>query len=88
MWTKRVGAGVVLVGVLVWPGDWVVWRVRGAPVGQVDVSAMSAVQLKGGKEGLYYDGQTTVDCSVSLFRQAGAGPCWQVRKHAEVVTQY
>ena len=78
-WTKRVLAGVVLVAALIWPADWAVWKVRGAPVEQVDVSAMSAAQLKGGKEALYYEGQSTVDCSDSLFRQTGAGACWQVR---------
>lgn len=87
-WTRRVLAALVVVGVVIWPLDWAIWRVRGGPTEQVDVNAMSETALKGGKEAFYYDGQTTVTCSDSLFRQAAAGACWQVKKHSEVVTQY
>lgn len=87
-WTRRILGVVALAGLLVWPGDWVVWKVRGGPVGQVDVSAMTAARLKGDKEAFYYEGQQTVECSESLFRQAGVGACWRVRRHAELVTTY
>ncbi len=35
---------------------------------------------EGNKEVYYFDGQAVVDCSRSLFQQAGRGACWHVAR--------
>ena len=90
-WTVRLLEGLLLVAVLAYPLDWTVWRLRvaaGGGMGQVDVTSLTAAELKGNKEEYYPEGQTTVSCSRSLFRQAGSGACWYLRRHADVVTRY
>jgi hypothetical protein len=82
---------ILFVGVAAYPLDWAVWRSRvamGGGMGQVQVSQMTAAEMKGGKESYYFDGTMSVDCSISLFPQAGAGACWWVRRHPVVTERY
>ena len=78
---KLVALWVVVAGALAWPADWTVWRVGGAPMGQISVTRFVVAPLKGGKEEYYPDGTGTVDCSRSLFTEAGQGACWWVARH-------
>ncbi len=81
-------AGFVL---LLYPLDWVVWRVRlavGQGLDSVDVTQTTAATLKGNHFEVYSQQTTSVNCSRSLLPEAGAGPCWWVRRHPQVVTQY
>jgi hypothetical protein len=71
-------------------GDWAVWRTRvamGGGMGQVTVSTMTALAMKDGKEAYYWDGTSTVDCSRSIFPQAGSGACWWLARHSIVYQQ-
>jgi hypothetical protein len=84
-----VGLVVMLAGVYL--GDWAVWRVRvavshggGGGMGKVVMSRIVVAPLKGNKEEYYPDGTVEVDCSRSLFRQAGSGACWWVERHRVV----
>jgi hypothetical protein len=52
--------------------------------GDAQVSRMVVAPLKGNKEEYYYDGTATVDCSRSLFPQAGSGACWWLERHRVV----
>ena len=82
---------LVFIGVASYPLDWGVWKIRvamGGGMGQVQVSQMTAAELKGGKETYYFDGTSVVDCSRSLFPQAGAGACWWMRRNPVVTTRY
>ena len=82
---------LALVAVAAYPVDWAVWRARvalGNGMGQLQVSQMTAAEMKGNKETYFYDGTAMVDCSRSLFPQAGAGACWWVARHPVVVTRY
>jgi hypothetical protein len=82
--------GKVLVSLIValavlFLGDLAIWRARvamGGGMGTVNVSRIQVASLKGNKEEYYWDGTTDVDCSKSLFPQAGAGACWWVVRHA------
>ncbi len=79
--------GLVLAAALVYLGDLSVWWVRvgmGGGMGKVQVSRFVVAPLKGNKEQYYYDGTTTVDCSRSLFPQAGSGACWWLERHRVV----
>jgi len=82
---------LVLAAVVSYPLDWAIWRLRvalGGGMGQVQVSQMTSAAMKGGKETLYYDGTSLMDCSKSVYPQAGAGACWWVKRHPVVTEQY
>jgi hypothetical protein len=83
----RALVGMVVAVALVYLGDWGVWRVRvgmGGGMGKVMVSRFVVAPLKGNKEEYYPDGRAEVDCSRSLFPQAGIGACWWVERHRVV----
>ncbi|HMH11661.1 MAG TPA: hypothetical protein VK578_01010 [Edaphobacter sp.] len=83
----RVLAGLLIAIVLLYLGDWAVWRVRvgtGGGMGTAQVSRFVVAPLKGNKEEYYFDGMATVDCSRSLFPQAGSGACWWIERHRVV----
>jgi hypothetical protein len=82
---------VIFIAVAAYPLDWAVWKTRvamGGGMGVMQVSQMTAAEMKGGKESYYFDGTTSVDCSRSLFPQAGAGACWWVQRHPVVTERY
>lgn len=80
---------LLAVAAVVYAGDFIVWKLRGANgMGKVEVTRVEAAQLKNNKEE-YYPAETYMaDCSRSLFPQAGAGTCWYLKKHPEVVVRY
>jgi hypothetical protein len=83
----RTLVGLLVMAVLVYLGDWAVWRVRvamGGGMGTAQVSRFVVAPLKGNKEEYYFDGMAVVDCSRSLFPQAGSGACWWVERHRVV----
>jgi hypothetical protein len=81
---KPVLVAVIVVPSVAWLADWGVWSIqmsRGRGMSQILVSRIVIAPLKGNKEEYYPDGTTLVDCSNSLFPQAGANPCWWVSRH-------
>ncbi len=83
----RTLVGLLLAAVLMYLGDWGIWRVRGGMgggMGTAQVSRFVVAPLKGNKEEYYFDGTATVDCSKSLFPQAGSGACWWIERHRVV----
>jgi len=82
---------LLVAGLLAYPLDWAVWRIRvaaGGGMGSVDVSHFTVASLKGNKEEYYPDGTTTVDCSKSLFPEAGSGACWWLARHPQVIERF
>jgi hypothetical protein len=68
-------------------GDWAVWRVRvakGGGMGTVTVGTLIETPLKGNKVEYDWGGSADVDCSESLFPQAGSGACWWLRRHSVI----
>ena len=79
--------GLVVLLALVYLGDWGVWRWRvakGGGMGRLTVSRVVVAPLKGNREEYYSDGKTEVECSRSLFPQAGSDACWWVERHRVV----
>jgi hypothetical protein len=79
--------GLIAALALLYLGDWGVWRVRvarGGGMGTVSVSRIQVASLKGNKEEYYFDGTAAVDCSRSIFPQAGSGACWWLARHKVV----
>lgn len=82
-WTVLVAA----IGfVVIYAGDWAVYRLRGSPTSTVTVNRMLAVPLKGNKTEYDDLGSGDEPCSVSLFPQGGDPPCWRLRRNTNQVT--
>jgi hypothetical protein len=80
-WAMRIGIGLVAAFIVVYFGDWAVFKLRGSPHGSVAVNRYLTVPLKGNKQEYDYLGTLDVPCSVSLFPQGGQSPCWQLRRN-------
>jgi hypothetical protein len=80
-WAMRIGIGLVVTFIVVYCGDWAVFKLRGSPQASVTVNRYLTVPLKGNKEEYDYLGSLDVPCSVSLFSQGGQSPCWQLRRN-------
>ena len=82
---------VVLLAMAAYPLDWAIWRLRVAACGgmvKITIDHFVVAELKGNKEDYYSDGSRIVDCSKSLFPEAGSGACWWLARHREVFEKY
>jgi len=80
----RTVAGLIVALVILYVGDWAVWRLRvarGGGMGSVVVSNIVVMPLKDNKEEYDWGGTADVSCSLSIFPQAGSGACWWLRRH-------
>jgi hypothetical protein len=80
-WLIRVVVMLMVGFVVVWVGDWAIFKLRGSPMSKVTVNQFQTVPLKGTKVEYDYLGSTDVPCSQSLFPQAGQSACWQLRRN-------
>ncbi len=55
---------------------------------EVTVTSTTAATLKGNHFEVYSQSTGSVPCSRSLLPQAGAGACWWLRRHPQIITQY
>jgi hypothetical protein len=85
-WLQRGVIGLVAAFVVVYGGDWAIYKLRGSPTSKVTVSRFMTVPLKGNKIEYDYIGTGDVTCSVSLFPQAGESPCWHLRRNPNQTT--
>lgn len=84
-WVVRVLAVVGAVFLLVYAGDWMVWRVvRAGATGSVMVSREVVASLKGNREEYFYDGTQEERCSRSMLPEGGMRACWWVERHRVV----
>jgi hypothetical protein len=72
---------LVAAFVVLYCGDWAVYKLRGSPQGSVTVNRTLSIPLKGNKTEVDYLGTSDEPCSVSLFSQGGASACWQLRRN-------
>lgn len=80
-WVGRIMLVLIAAFVVVYLGDWAVYKLRGSPQDSVTVNRTLSVPLKGNKTEVDYLGTSNVPCSVSLFSQGGESPCWQLRRN-------
>jgi glucose dehydrogenase len=71
---------------LLWIGDWAVWRIRvhyGGGYDTVQVNQILLTPLKNHR--MKADEQSTASqpCTRSIFPHAGDDPCWWLRRHAD-----
>ena len=81
VWLGRVLVALAAAFVVIYAGDWAVYKLRGSPRSSVTVNRYVTIPLKGNKQEFDYLGSIDVPCSVSLFSQAGQAPCWQLRRN-------
>jgi len=81
-WLQRVLVLLAAVFVVIYGGDWAVYKLRGSPRSTVTVKRYVTIPLKGDKQEFYYLGSFDAPCSVSLLSQAGQDPCWQLRRNS------
>jgi hypothetical protein len=90
---KRIADALIwllAVTLLLWLGDWTVWRIRvwrGGGYDTVQVNQILLIPLKNHK--MEADAQSTTDqpCARSIFPHGGDDPCWWLRRHATVWQQ-
>jgi hypothetical protein len=80
-WLKKIAFLLVAAFVLVYAGDWAVFKLRGSPSSKVNVNRYVTIPQKGNKQEFDYLGSIDAPCSVSLFPQAGRSTCWQLRRN-------
>lgn len=88
---RQTGFALAAGLLLAYPADWLLWRVRmlaGNGMGTAVVIETTAATLKGNRFEVYSQQTTSVNCSNSLLPEAGAGPCWWLHRHPQIVTQY
>ena len=76
---------VLAAVLLVWGGDWAVWRIRvrqGTGYSSVQVTQLLLTPLKNYR--MKADAESTIDqpCARALFPHGGDDPCWWLRRHA------
>jgi hypothetical protein len=90
-WLVRGAVTIFAIALLIYPADWLVWRVQtllGGGTGSAQVDRFTVAELKGNKEEYYPEGTDTVACSRSLFPQGGNGACWWLRRHPQIIDRY
>jgi hypothetical protein len=80
-WLQRLLVVLAAAFVVIYAGDWALYKLRGSPRSKVTVNRYVTIPLKGNKQEFDYLGSIDVPCSVSLFPQAGQAPCWQLRRN-------
>jgi hypothetical protein len=85
-WIQRIGLMLIAGFILLYGGDWVLFKLRGSPTSTVAVNQFMTVPLKGNKVEYDFLGTAEVTCSVSLFPQDGQSPCWRLRRNANQTT--
>jgi hypothetical protein len=81
-WLQRMLVVLAAVFVVIYGGDWAVYKLRGSPRSKVTINRYLTIPLKGNKQEFDYLGSIDAPCSVSLFSQAGQDPCWQLRRNS------
>ena len=80
-WLLRVMVVLAVAFVVLYAGDWSVYKLRGSPQGKVTVNRYVTIPLKGNRQEFDYLGTLDAPCSHSIFSQAGLATCWQLRRN-------
>jgi hypothetical protein len=84
IYVKRILQAVVVLGILLYLGDWLAlrWRIsHGTAYGTVEVHQFLASSLKGNKTEYDMIGTVQKTCSHSIFPQNGNPACWWLERH-------
>jgi hypothetical protein len=85
-WSKRIAIFLIAAFVIIYLGDWAIFRLRGSPQSKITVNQSIAIPLKGNKQEYDYLGSVDQPCAVALFPQSGLSTCWQLRHNTNQIT--
>jgi hypothetical protein len=71
---------------LLWLGDWAVWRIRvhnGSGYDTVQVNQILLTPLKNHRMKADEQSADAQPCTRSIFPHAGDDPCWWLRRHTD-----
>ena len=80
---KKIAAGVILGAVLLYGGDYAIFRLRHSPTRTITVRRYLAIQEKANRVEYVFNGEQNQTCVQSLFPHMGSSPCWYLSRHAE-----
>lgn len=78
---SRIATVLVVLVIILYFGDYIVVRLRGEPLGTVQVTKLYAVLQKDGKTEYEAGEPETQTCVNSIFPHLGYSPCWYVKRH-------
>jgi hypothetical protein len=87
-WSGRVLVVLVAAFIVLYAGDWAIYKLRGSPTSSVTVNQFMSVPLKGNKIEYDYTGSAEVACAAALFSQSGRSACWRLRSNPNQNTSY
>jgi hypothetical protein len=87
-WLRRVVVVLLAGFVLLYGGDWAVFKLRGSPRSKVTVNRYVTIPLKGNKQEFDYLGTIDQSCAVALFPQTGQVACWQLKRNPNLGTAF
>ena len=80
-WLGKIAFVAVALAALIYLGDFAVFTLRGKPIDQIVVNRYLETPEKGNKTEYFFEGTGPMPCAHALFPQAGASPCWYLRRH-------
>jgi hypothetical protein len=78
---SRIATVLVVLVIVLYFGDYIVVRLRGEPLGTVQVTKLYAILQKDGKTEYEAGEPETQTCVNSIFSHLGYSPCWYVMRH-------
>ena len=80
-WLGRIAFVALALAALIYVGDFAIFTLRGKPIDQIVVNRYLETPEKGNKTEYFFEGTGPMPCARALFAQAGASPCWYLRRH-------
>lgn len=80
-WLGKIAFVLAALAALIYVGDFAIFTLRGKPIDQIVVNRYLETPEKGNKTEYFFEGTGPMPCARALFAQAGASPCWYLRRH-------
>ena len=80
---RKIAIAALLGLLLLYGGDYSIFRLRHSPTGTITVRRYLAIQEKANRVEYVFNGEQNQTCVQSLFPHMGATPCWYLSRHAE-----
>ena len=80
---KKIAIAALLGLLLLYGGDYSIFRLRHSPTGTVTVRRYLAIQEKANRVEYVFNGEQNQTCVQSLFPHMGSTPCWYLSRHTE-----
>ncbi len=90
---RIIAIALIIAAVVLYAGDWLIFKLRGSPTDSITVNLFVSAPLKNEKQEIDYVGQEQWSCNQSLFpfppyQKNQSSPCWYLRTHTNQTTTY